>query len=79
MNPRLALRDQLASGCTEDEFRAMRCPECGSALTFHVHPRKHVFFLCCSANGGSLHLSIHSGPHGTPPEWWSKYVSGGWY
>lgn len=75
-SPSAALRDQIARGCSEEEFHKMRCPVCSASLSIHVHPSKTAFFLRCSKN--SLHLGIH-GETVVGYGWWDKFISGGWY
>jgi len=67
---------RLMEGCTEEEFTNLRCPVCGAALIFHVHPKLHSFFVRCAAS--NLHLSRH-GNISEAPAWWHGRIGGGWY
>jgi hypothetical protein len=70
-----AIFTQLVSGCSEDEFRELRCPVCGDSLTLNVHPKLHSFFVRCVSS------SVHLGRHGEiveAPSWWQSRVTGGW-
>ena len=71
-----AIFARLMTGCSEEEFRTLRCPVCGGALILHVNPKLHAFLVRCTTS------SVHLGRHGEiaqAPEWWQSRVSGGWY
>ena len=70
------LRNALLSGCSEEEFLAMRCPECGSEFTFHVHPDDPAFFLLCNRSGSHVAMTVEAPEY---VDWWKKYISDVWY
>ncbi len=70
------IRNALTSGCSEEEFLEMRCPECGAELDLTVHPSGRKFFVRCQED--STHLAMHDEAT-TAPEWWRKKVGSGWY
>jgi DNA-binding PadR family transcriptional regulator len=77
-NPFWPLRQSVASGCTEDRFKTMRCPTCGAGLILHVHPTKDVFAIGC-AGSRPPHFFLHGRGRVIRPRWWSRYVSSGWF
>jgi hypothetical protein len=68
------IRQALLAGCSEDELKTMRCPVCGGEVTFHVHPRRRMFFIRCIAD--TTHMAM-GGTNLSSPEWWEKYVEHG--
>ena len=66
---------RLIEGCSEEEFAALRCPICGSALNLHVHPNLQTFAVSCATN--TLHLFMHESILAAPA-WWNGRISGGW-
>ena len=68
--------DTIACGCSEEEFLEMRCPKCGRELELNVHHERRTFFVRCKES--SLHMGLH-GESNDSPDWWKKYMSGGWY
>ena len=70
------IRRTLSIGGSEEELEAIHCPVCGGAVTFHVHPRRRMFFIRCVAD--TTHLAMH-GVNTASPDWWEKYVEhAGW-
>lgn len=71
------IRSALISGCSEEEFLAMQCPACSSALVPRETPDGKGFFVRCKKD--STHLGMH-GETETPPDWWAKKSEAlGWY
>jgi hypothetical protein len=66
-----AIRQALSTGCSEEELKAIRCPVCGGEVTFHVHPRRRMFFIRCVSSNGHMAMS---GTNPASPDWWEKYV-----
>jgi hypothetical protein len=70
------IKNTLTGGCSEMEFKDLRCPVCGSELNLVVHPHGHKFFVRCQKD--STHLAMH-GEATTTPDWWCKNIGAGWY
>jgi len=68
------IRQALTTSCSEEELKAIRCPVCGGEVSFHVHPRRKMFFIRCVSDNGHMAMS-DTNP--TSPEWWEKYVEHG--
>src|SRR5262245_21053983 len=66
---------RLRGGCTEEEFRTFRCPQCGAPMRLDVSPDKTAFFFYCSES--TLHYAPTREVRRCPP-WWDAYVSNGW-
>ena len=67
---------RLLEGCSQQEFESFHCPVCSGALSLHVHPGLHSFFVRCMVS------SVHLGRHGqidSAPAWWQQHVGAGWY
>jgi hypothetical protein len=72
----LKIKQSLMHGCSEEIFKEMRCPICGSTLTLKVHP-SGTFFVSCSVS--YLHIMMHE-QCTDPPDWWKKHETKlGWY
>ena len=69
------IRNALIAGCSEEQFAEMRCPKCGDALVFSVHPKGHKFFVRCQFD--STHFAMHGETH-NPPAWWESAIGTGW-
>ncbi len=69
------IREKLAGGCSEDEFKAMRCPMCGGPLLLMVHPTREKMSVRCHT-AGHTHMHIKAN---ASPEWLSSYVGGAWF
>jgi DNA-directed RNA polymerase subunit RPC12/RpoP len=70
------IRQALATGCSEEELKEMRCPICGSEVLFYVHPNRRTCFIRCKQD--SSHMAMHE-ENLSSPDWWAKYVvRGGW-
>jgi hypothetical protein len=70
------IRQTLSTVCSEEELKAIRCPICGGGVTFHVHPRRRMFFIRCASD--TTHMAMH-GVNSSSPDWWEKYVEyGAW-
>lgn len=67
------IRETIASGCTEEEFKKMRCPRCGAPLVLCVHPRLRTFWVRCEWDTSHMSMTEESQSQ-TGPEWWKKYV-----
>jgi hypothetical protein len=70
------IKDVIASGCSEDEFKSLQCPRCFAALDLNVKEHTNIFHVWCIES--SEHLSMY-GRGLIVPEWWRKYWCGGWY
>ena len=66
------VHDALAAGCTEEAFRATRCPLCHSALDLHVRPDGGAFAVYCRGDREHVRAKGHS--NAAPPEWWGRYT-----
>jgi hypothetical protein len=67
--------EKLTKGCSEDEFKAMRCPICAEPLLLKVHPTRRAMSVRC-------HKSVHMQKHikmDVSPEWQGTYVSDIWW
>jgi predicted RNA-binding Zn-ribbon protein involved in translation (DUF1610 family) len=74
------IKAALASGCTEEQFKAMRCPKCGAALIFRVSPRTgRTFSVGCGKAEPPPDFWLVEDMIGESPEWWRNYVGGSWY
>jgi hypothetical protein len=69
------IKEKLANGCSETEFRAMRCPVCGEPLVLEVHPTRSMLTVRCTRKG--LHIRWQIEPK-VRPEWLDAYVGGAW-
>jgi hypothetical protein len=61
----------IAAGCSEEEFRQLRCPVCDSVLELRVQPGLGVCTAMCRQ---PMHLRWHIRPRQEAPAWWGKYV-----
>ena len=68
------IKQAISTGCSEEELKAIRCPVCGGEVTFHVHPRRRMFFARCVAD--TTHMAMH-GVNPASPDWWEGYVGHG--
>ena len=69
------IREKLTDGCSEDEFKAMRCPVCGGPLVLQVHPSLSMLTVQCIEPG--FHIRLHIEPK-TSPVWLKAHVGGAW-
>lgn len=69
------IKEKLMNGCSEDEFRAMRCPVCGKSLVLEVHPTRPMLIVRCTRRG--LHIRWQIEPK-MRPEWLDAYIGGLW-
>ena len=70
------IRHALSTGCSEEEFKAMRCPVCGGEVLFYVQPKRRSCFIRCKLSNG--HMAMHE-ENLSSPDWWEKYAKeGGW-
>ena len=73
------IRDAIASRCTEEQFRRMRCPKCAADLLLRVSPRNaRVFVVGCAGGDLPPHFWLHGRADGEPPGWWRTHVGGTW-
>jgi hypothetical protein len=68
------IRRGLATGCSEEEFKALRCPVCCGDVLFYVHPKRNSCFIRCKTDSG--HMAMHE-ENASSPDWWEKYVMHG--
>jgi hypothetical protein len=70
------IREVLQSQCSEEEFRQLRCPQCGGEVTLRLNHDGRRFFVRCIADNS--HLAMH-GKNETPPQWFERMPHTGWY
>jgi hypothetical protein len=70
------IRDVLHSQCSEEDFRLLKCPQCGGKLTLQLNHDGMRFFVKCVDD--STHLAMH-GKNETPPKWFEQVPKSGWY
>ena len=70
------IRSQVLTGCSAEEFAALRCPVCGSPLRLDSHPRRRIVSVACVEDTSHVRFD---GVFVEPPAWWSAHHrDGGW-
>jgi hypothetical protein len=71
-----AIRGKVLTGCSAEEFAALRCPVCGGPLRLDAHPRRRIVSVGCVADTSHVRFD---GVVAEPPAWWSiHHRDGGW-